>query len=354
MLIKDFLFPLFIGLVFSLSSAFADDTIWHQQYEPAENEIAYKFALEAFEEAKKILGEPVVPVRQMHIRRSVKRINMSLITRGDILEWRGFCARITDYPPFASLMGKDAVLVAEGIMQTGKMDFASQIKVVNAVNYALINGKFGGDEKKGFFSRFFKKSQANRNRNTLDKIAGSTLLKYPPIKKVRKGIELCEEDKTVPGKFILYVRAKEGTPEFYLELAHEVNHLLNANIFDWYTEGLGNVFAEHMAKKTGRDWTPWEKHFRARKSTDPYAAAYYMMRGVWIAAGDRRRTIQSYTMRSRNGKLQIDIDSWLKTLDPKRRRAVLDAISPWVKILDRIKGNTNTFKAPVALEYILK
>ena len=115
------------------------------------------------------------------------------------------------------------------------------------------------------------------------------------------------------------------------QLGHEVGHLLNPYLYDPYVEGLNTVIAEHYLKSGQMDWSPWQQYLANSDTTEQrfYGSTYRMMTEVWAAAGPEYiRTILSFGVPTRHRKdvLHIEINDWLKTMPPDKRKLVTSKI----------------------------
>ncbi len=130
------------------------------------------------------------------------------------------------------------------------------------------------------------------------------------------------------GIFTIFLSRRKDEYAFHGQLAHEIAHLLNAQVFDAYAEGLNTVFAEQMLKRAGKDWRSWEAHYR--KHGDPfYAATYFMMKEVSSHAGaDSMRMLLAHATPEPAApeRMYIDIDGWIGSLPSVKRDTVTNII----------------------------
>jgi hypothetical protein len=130
------------------------------------------------------------------------------------------------------------------------------------------------------------------------------------------------------GIFTIFLSHKPNEYSFYGQLAHEVAHLLNAQIYDAYVEGLNTVFSEKLLKRTGKDWSRWEEYYRKNEAPF-YATTYFMMKEVSEVAGDRAMSnFLSYAKyNSENSqRMYIDIEEWIDSLPREKRAKVRNVI----------------------------
>jgi len=130
------------------------------------------------------------------------------------------------------------------------------------------------------------------------------------------------------GVFTIFLSRKPQEYSFYGQLAHEVVHLLNAQLYDSYVEGLNTVFSEKLLKRSGRDWSGWEKYFKGGKEPF-YAATYFMMKEVSEAAGDSAmKNFPSHAKYDPKNaqRMFIDIQEWINSIPKEKRDKVKSVI----------------------------
>lgn len=322
--------------------------IWHQLYEPVESQEVHAFAKEAFAEAIRLYGQPDLPVREIHIRQSIRRKHPAQLARADILNWNRLAETLytgRNISPMNRVWREFGQETRTAIAQAARgedLSFVEQIRIVQGLNRLIKWREFY--DPRSFDSvtlpasvqrrarrdvRSLSRSKLERfNRSLLEALFQDRIVPLQKWKRLARGFELCERTDGSPGRFTLYVSASPDNPEFYLQLAHETCHLLNPEVYDWHMEGLCNVFAEHMARKTGRTWQPWRKRFASRRDRDPYAIAYFMMQEVHAAAGEYMKEFVRFVVWSdrKQGRMRMDIDAWLAVLPADRREKVLDIL----------------------------
>jgi len=154
------------------------------------------------------------------------------------------------------------------------------------------------------------------------------------------------------GVFTIFLDRKPNEYAFYGQLAHEVGHLLNAQLYDPYAEGLSSLFSEKMLKRYGKDWSGWEDYYR--KYEDPfYAATYFMMKEVSDVVGEQalKSLLSHAKYDSRNSQvMHIDIDGWINSLPREKRAAVKNVIIKYAPTVQRsmrtLKDNKYSFRLP--------
>jgi hypothetical protein len=154
------------------------------------------------------------------------------------------------------------------------------------------------------------------------------------------------------GVFTIFMSRKPEEYAFYGQLAHEVAHLLNAQLYDPYAEGLSTLFSEKMLKRHGKDWSGWEDYYRTYE--DPfYAATYFMMKEVSEIAGELalKSLLSHAKYDSKNSQvMHIDIDEWINTLPREKRAAVKNVILKYAPAVQRsmktLKDSKYAFRLP--------
>lgn len=150
-----------------------------------------------------------------------------------------------------------------------------------------------------------------------------------PNSNLKRGFQLTSIEDRDKGIFAIFLSRKPSEYAFHGQLAHEVGHLLNIDIYDPYMEGLCAVFAERFIKAEGLDWSGWQKSFDACE--EPFCAGTYkMMKELNSKIVDRRfRTILQFAAPSGHGTMHIDIKAWLATLTPQERAEAIKIITKY-------------------------
>ncbi len=166
-----------------------------------------------------------------------------------------------------------------------------------------------------------------------------------------KHFQRCDLTDSKNGLFTIYLSRKPSEYAFYGQLAHEIAHILNAQLFDSYIEGLNMVFAEKLLKKEGKDWSGWLKHLQNGK--DPiYGSTYFMMKDVYKVAGDRNMGTflqhTAYTDKTEK-RMHINIDAWINSLPFSKREDIKRIIRKYAPEVNKAMINDPynlTFKLP--------
>ena len=334
---------LFAALLFAVLSASqgaaASGKNWHQYYEPIEDPAVREYVLRGYREALKRYGPPIIPVREIHLRRSIPRQPLTKLARADVTDWKlfiGILAGRRETGPHAEVwarlpdaLRKELLPLAAVEAEEEPVPWETQIKVVRALNRMIEAEDFSKagafeslnlpEPRRGFLGLFKREDPARRGRQILARVFPGMILETPETKAVRNNFQLCECIDEAGGKFVLYAEGEPGEDIFYLQMGHEVAHLLNPYLYDWYVEGLNTVFAEELARQAGYSFSPWGKRFHRNRTREPYAVSYYMMKEVQAAAGEDLRSILRHAVvsgRRQYGdeRRRIDIDAWLATL----------------------------------------
>ncbi|MEO1125383.1 MAG: hypothetical protein AAFX95_14990 [Cyanobacteria bacterium J06639_16] len=132
------------------------------------------------------------------------------------------------------------------------------------------------------------------------------------------------------GLFAIYMSRHPSEYGFWGLLAHETSHLLNAQFFDCYAEGLANLFGQEMLALNGLDRKGWEEYFNS--NVDPfYSTTYFMVRELdAVIDADALRTLLKFTtdLDRSDPWMLVDINNWVESLSPEmgdRVRTVVTA-----------------------------
>ena len=355
---------LLLSLFFSGCAGRFDNSLWHQHYQPIEDLQALSFAQDAFSEAQQQYGDSEYAVRNIHIRQSIVKKDIFLFSRADIVDFNNLSRLIflsREHFPQKNIWNSLDEKTREHVEQSasGKvLPVEGQQEIVEALNALILSESFYQElssykysESKEQHRAIKRKDIAGRKkylRNFLASHFSSSLLPMPRKKPVLEGVEICECLEPEKEVCILYVSTAPGDPLFFPQLAHEVFHLLSPNCYDWYIEGLSNIFSEVFCEMAGYSWQPVLSSFYARKKTDPYAISYFMMRDINNVAGPYLRNFLNFTIWSDTSKTKkhVDVDGWLKTLPPDLRGHVIDIIRLYAPSLTAHKGLHNSFYLP--------
>ena len=153
------------------------------------------------------------------------------------------------------------------------------------------------------------------------------------------GFQLTEMDSMEPGRFTIYLGAGAEEVAFAGQLAHEAFHLFNTRLRDVYVEGLNMLLAEGFLAEEGRPWELWLRHFQSGR--EPlYGGAYFLMREMAGEAGDQAMgTLLRFAVESPGApdRREIDIDGWIRSLDPVRAGRARELILKRHEPLDAVR-----------------
>ncbi len=300
---------------------------YHQYYEPIKSVDSYDLMQVALNEAIKIYGKPKFPVNKIYLYSSDKRDSIAEYAIGDISNWNSLIKRIVK---------NDTVF--SDFQNPQKLSIKAKLSILCYLNKIISSSNFTNQ----FF--FFSSSQKKSNRKVLDKMFSDAVLHIPFKTKVRTGFSLTEIVDKEKGVYAIYIDAEEKSNLFKLLLFHEVVHLLNPEVFDWYMEGFNNCFSEYMAKKLNISWDAWNDRFLNNYSTKkgPYAIAYKMMNEIKKTVPLKYNKIIQFV----KYKTIIDIEQWITTLSKENAIKVKTIIYKYSRDLRKVKGRLNSFEIP--------
>lgn len=186
--------------------------------------------------------------------------------------------------------------------------------------YALTFMNHGFDYAKGLFGA---------PRRKVAKIYLRLSIPLNPKSGFKSNFQLTESTDPKEGIYTIYVSSRPGEYAFFGQLAHEVCHLLNPNLYDAYGEGICTAFAEKYILLQGKDWRGWLENFR-QGNGGFYGATYFMMREIWGIVGDahiKELLTNTRTSSQYPSKMYLDLNHWLATLPEDGKKRVLRVIS---------------------------
>ncbi|MDY6803396.1 MAG: hypothetical protein SXA11_06265 [Cyanobacteriota bacterium] len=151
------------------------------------------------------------------------------------------------------------------------------------------------------------------------------------------------------GEFTIYLNRGPSEYAFYGQLSHEIAHLLNAQLFDCYVEGMNMVFAEKMLKSKGLDWSGWESYFR--QGNEPlYGSSYFMMNEVAETAGkaniEKFLSFAVYNDETKK-RMYVDIDRWLSSMSDNAQTEVKKVINKHISaVREAVNSAYPSFSCP--------
>ncbi|NEQ37892.1 MAG: hypothetical protein F6K40_17150 [Okeania sp. SIO3I5] len=167
-----------------------------------------------------------------------------------------------------------------------------------------------------------------------------------PVKKVNLNLNttaLTSLDNANQGEFTIYLSRKSSEYAFHGQLAHEIFHLLNAQLLDCYAEGLATFFAEKMLTRNNLNWSGWEQYFK--QGSEPfYGLSYFMMKEVSETAGATNISrFLDFVVYNNSSKqwMHIDIDGWLSSMSDDVKIEVEKVINKNITQLQQVTKSNN-------------
>ena len=153
---------------------------------------------------------------------------------------------------------------------------------------------------------------------------------------IQEDFSLTEVINSTNGIVVIYIGVNIDNENYYPLLAHEVFHLLNPYIKDWYMEGLASSFAEEYCLKCNLLSDGWIERFTNKKN-DPYVTSFNMMNDIKSIFPNSHQNILQFTTKDIKNKnwIKIDINEWLNTYSYKDRTVLVDIIKIYEKRLKR-------------------
>ncbi len=167
-----------------------------------------------------------------------------------------------------------------------------------------------------------------------------------PVKKINLRLNitpLTSLDNANQGEFTIYLSRKPSEYAFHGQLAHEIFHLLNAQLLDCYAEGLATVFAEKMLTRNNLNWSGWEQYFQA--GSEPfYGLTYSMMKEVSDIAGSANMSsLLNFAVYNDSSQrwMHIDIDRWLYSMSDRVKIEVEKIINKHITPVKQVVESNN-------------
>lgn len=347
-----YLVSLFIICCFSSCTLPANNQkpIWHQHYQPIEDEEILTYAWNSFSLATIQYGPPRIQVQNLHIRQSIAKKQNALLARADVYDWTGLttaiCSEKHALPELADVDRLQKTSCAAASQHDRNLPLSSQLVMIRQLNNLIESDSFGADYMVNPKAKNISNDPAG-SRRFLENLFPQAILKMPVKQPVQEGLELCEMISSAPGHFVIYLPSAPGEAKFLGELNHEIFHLLNNQIYDWYTEGLASVFSEYATERSGNSWQEMRAFLEKGRNRDPYALSYYMMKEVSTASDNSINTILDFTVpTAAKGSMHIDIDAWLASLTQEKKDKITAIIFRYAPQLEKTKGSKNYFLPP--------
>ncbi|MDJ0519381.1 MAG: hypothetical protein QNJ74_25020 [Trichodesmium sp. MO_231.B1] len=167
-----------------------------------------------------------------------------------------------------------------------------------------------------------------------------------PVKKINLRLNLTpltSLENANQGEFTIYLSRKPSEYSFHGQLAHEIFHLLNAQLLDCYAEGLATVFAEKILTRNNLNWSGWEQYFQA--GSEPfYGLTYSMMKEVSDTAGSANmNSLLNFAVYNDPSQrwMHIDIDGWLSSMSDSVKIEVEKIINKHITPVKQVVESNN-------------
>ncbi|MDJ0553439.1 MAG: hypothetical protein QNJ68_03180 [Microcoleaceae cyanobacterium MO_207.B10] len=167
-----------------------------------------------------------------------------------------------------------------------------------------------------------------------------------PVKKVNLRFNtraLTSLDNVAQGEFTIYLSRKPSEYAFHGQLAHEIAHLLNAQLLDCYVEGLASIFAEKMLNSQNLDWSRWETYYQ--QGNEPfYGLTYSMIKEVseTVGSANMRRLLDFAVYNDASKQLMhIDIDGWLSSMSDLTKTEAKKLIKKYIYQVKNVINSQN-------------
>lgn len=167
---------------------------------------------------------------------------------------------------------------------------------------------------------------------------------------IEEDFSLTERVPNTSGDVVIYLGVDADSDAVWFLLAHEVVHVLNPAVKDWYMEGLASYFAVTFCEQELGSSGGWRTRLEKREH-DPYACSYRMMRDVARVAPEAVRRLGDFAVvdEARAHWQRIDVDGWLASISGEKRAMVLEKMKPYVKRLAARPADEVAFTVPEVL-----
>ena len=161
---------------------------------------------------------------------------------------------------------------------------------------------------------------------------------------VEENFSLVEVKEENAEEINIYVGVDIDHHNYYFLLAHEVFHLINPYIKDWYMEGQATLFAKNYCLSKNlldKNWI----NILNKKENKRYLASYNLIKEIKSIVPNDYKKMVHYTMRKDDSKwLSIDIDKWIDSLELNKKIMVINVIKKYENIL--VDDTSTTFSSP--------
>ena len=348
---------LYILILFKLISLGQYEFLY-QNYKPIEDIKLEKFYKEVLKEAISIYGAPAYPVKNVFFFQSKLVEKPYLLSVADVFNWQQLLKKINLESTNTKVVN---YLLSECpyIKNSENLSFRQQIKLIRTLNNLIEDKKFfnkndlksfdlNSEQRKwagkGFWGLFFKNKKL-LNRSLISTLFKNSVFKYYKTPHHGEGAQNCQSVSLEEGRYIIFLRnrPKDGGI-FYTELVHEIFHLLNARLFDWYAEGFATTFSKNLSKKYDFSWESWEKKFKEEKN-NPYSLSYKLCTELDELKSPQVNQIVQFTRLwdKTHNRYCVNQTKWLETLPEELRKRVNIIIKKYRGKIKKNQGVINYF-----------
>lgn len=159
---------------------------------------------------------------------------------------------------------------------------------------------------------------------------------------IQEDFSLTEVIDNNNGHIAIYIGVDPDHPDYYFLLGHEVFHILNPYVKDWYMEGLASVFSEQICLIN--NYTINDKLDILGDKENPYRLSYLMMKELTSEMPKSCYNLLNF-IEINSKKLiwrRLNINKWIDSLSVDEQEKALKIIQPYEKQLSRLSSE-NTF-----------
>lgn len=131
---------------------------------------------------------------------------------------------------------------------------------------------------------------------------------------LKKGFRLASFDDRSNGDVTLYVSTLQPRNTLYGQIAHEVFHTHDPDLYGYYAEGLAGLFSYELFRQLGIHWDRWERYYQ-QQVHGLYGNSYLLMKDLSQVLGAAKvRNMARFTHSISPMRREIDINAWLRQL----------------------------------------
>ena len=273
-------------LIFFTLTSFSQYEFLYQNFKPIEDVRLELFFKEVLKEAISIYGEPAYPIKEVYFFQSKLVDKPYLLSVADVHNWQQLHKSIISNPN--SKINKYLSFHCPFLLKSNNLSFAQKVKIIRTFNNLIDKKKFFNKQDltkfnlnskqrkwagKKFWGLFFK-DIPRLNRSIISKIFKQSIFKYHATPHHGEGAQNCQSIDLEKGRYAIFLRNNlQDKGKFYTELCHEIFHLLNARLFDWYAEGFATIFSKNLSIKYNFSWKSWNDKF-SKEPNNPYTLSY--------------------------------------------------------------------------------